>query len=156
MEHFSKDRIRFMDCDPMGHLNNARFIDYMLNAREIHIQQDYGFSSEEYAKKTGCVWIIVQNEIAYFQEVKFYEEVIISSKIIELNPRTSKVEILMKDSKNEKNIAVLWTTIINFNLKTRRSEDANEELLQTYQKFLLPVEEKDFQSRANFLRMQNK
>ncbi len=25
--------IRFQDCDPFGHLNNARYIDYFVNAR---------------------------------------------------------------------------------------------------------------------------
>jgi acyl-CoA thioesterase FadM len=40
--------VRFSDCDPMGHLNNARYIDYMLNAREDHLKQAYQINLLEY------------------------------------------------------------------------------------------------------------
>ena len=30
---------RFSDCDPFGHLNNARYIDYFINAREDHLRR---------------------------------------------------------------------------------------------------------------------
>ena len=33
MELFSKAKIRFTDCDPMGNINNSRYIDYMLTDR---------------------------------------------------------------------------------------------------------------------------
>ena len=147
MEHFSKVKIRFIDCDPMGHLNNSKYIDYMLNAREDHMAEYYDFTHEEYAHKTGCAWVIIQNEIAYLKEVKFNKQVTISSKLIEL---------LMKDEKNDKIYAVLWTTFIHFNLKTRKSEPTSDEIITTNQKFLMNIEQSDFQSRVNFLRLQNK
>ncbi len=30
----SKTKIRFQDCDPFNHLNNAAYINYLINARE--------------------------------------------------------------------------------------------------------------------------
>lgn len=30
----SKVKIRFPDCDPFNHLNNSKYIDYFINARE--------------------------------------------------------------------------------------------------------------------------
>lgn len=156
MELFSKTKIRFMDCDPMGHLNNSKYIDYMLNARDDHMAEHYEYTHEEYAHKTGCVWIIIQNEIAYLKEVRYNQEVIISSKLIEMNDRTCKIELLMKDSNAEKIHAVLWVTLIHFNLKTRKSEVVGEDVFATNEKLLSKVEQTDFQSRANFLRMKNK
>lgn len=156
MEHFSKAKIRFNDCDPMGHLNNSKYIDYMLNAREDHLAEHYDFTHEEYAHKTGCVWVVIQNEIAYLKEVKYNEEIIISSKLIELNEKISKVEILMKDSQSEKIHAILWTTFIHFNLKTRKSEVVSEEIISANGKFLATIEQKTFQERTHFLRLQNK
>lgn len=156
MEHFSKAKVRFTDCDPIGHLNNSRYIDYMLNAREDHLAEHYDFTYEEYIHKTSCVWIIVQNEIAYLKEVKYNEEVIISSKLIALDEKFSKVEILMKDAQNDKIHAVLWTTFIHFNFKTRKFEPANDDVITMSQKFLTSMEQNDFQSRVNFLRLQNK
>lgn len=29
----SKAKVRFHDCDPFNHLNNSRYIDYMVTAR---------------------------------------------------------------------------------------------------------------------------
>lgn len=156
MELFSKTKVRFMDCDPMGHLNNSKYIDYMLNARDDHMAEHYEYTHEEYAHKTGCVWIIVQNEIAYLKEVRYNQEVIISSKLIEMNDRTCKIELLMKDSNADKIHAVLWVTLIHFNLKTRKSEVVGEDVFATNEKLLSKVEQTDFQSRANFLRMKNK
>lgn len=155
MENISKVKIRFIDCDPMGHLNNSKYIDYMLNAREDHISKNFNFTYEEYSRKTKRFWVITQNEIAYLKEVKYNQEVYISSKIIELNDKTHKVEILMKHSQSEKIHALLWTTFIYFNLETRKAENMDKELINFHKKFLVEIEQKDFQSRADFLRLKN-
>lgn len=127
----------------------------MFNAREDHVETFYGFTYEEYTKKTGCTWIAIQNEIAYLKEVKYNTQVVISSKTIEIGDRISKVEILMK-SLDEKTIhAVLWVTVIYFNIKTRRSDIHPEEIMQTFGNFYVDLEQKDFQSRVKFLRSQN-
>lgn len=44
-------KVRFSDCDPIGHLNNVKYLDYMFNAREDHVETFYGFTYEEYTKK---------------------------------------------------------------------------------------------------------
>ena len=62
----------------------------------------------------------------------------------------------MKDLDTEKIYAVLWCTLIHFNLKSRKSEIMGEDIIQTNQKFLTKVEQSDFQSRANYLRTLNK
>ena len=44
-------KIRFSDCDPIGHLNNVKYLEYMLNAREDHVEEFYGFTYEQYLKR---------------------------------------------------------------------------------------------------------
>ena len=34
--------IRFQDCDPLQHLNNAKYFDYFFNAREDQVPKLYG------------------------------------------------------------------------------------------------------------------
>ncbi|VEE08928.1 Uncharacterised protein [Chryseobacterium gleum] len=127
----------------------------MFNAREDHVETFYGFTYEEYTKKTGCTWIAIQNEIAYLKEVRYNTQVVISSKTIDVQDRTAKVEILMK-SLDEKTIhAVLWVTVIYFNVKTRKSEVHPEEIKGIFDKFYVDLIQKDFQSRVKFLRSQN-
>ena len=128
----------------------------MLNAREDHVESFYGFTYEEYSKKTGCTWITIQNEIAYLKEVRYNSKVVITSKTIEVSDRISKIEILMKNEDEKTINAVLWITIIYFNMKTRTSEIQPDEVKDKFKKYLVPLEQKEFKTRSEFLRRQNK
>lgn len=148
-------KIRFSDCDPLGHLNNVRYLDYMLNAREDHVEKFYGFTYEQYTKETGCTWVTIQNEISYLKEVRYNTMVTITSKTIDIQDRTAKVEILMK-SLDEKTIyAVLWISVIYFNVKTRKSERQPENIKNLFKKYAVDLDQKNFESRSKFLRTQN-
>ena len=149
-------KVRFSDCDPIGHLNNVKYLEYMLNAREDHVENGYGFTYEEYTRKTGCTWITIQNEIAYLKEIRYNAKVQITSKTIEVGDRLSKVEILMKSEDGKTIHCVLWMTVIYFNMKTRLSESHPQETKDLFTKFLVDLEEKDFQSRVVHFRKTNK
>lgn len=149
-------KVRFSDCDPIGHLNNVKYLEYMLNAREDHVEKGYGFTYEEYTRKTGCTWITVQNEIAYLKEVRYNAKVIITSKTIEIGDRLSKVEIIMKSEDGKTIHSVLWLTVIYFDLKTRKSLPHPEDTKKLFTRFLTELPEKDFQSRVLALRKLNK
>lgn len=149
-------KVRFSDCDPIGHLNNVKYLEYMLNAREDHVEMFYGFTYEEYMRKTGCTWIAIQNEIAYLKEVRYNTNVVISSKTIEISDRISKVEILMKSEDGQTVYAVLWITVIYFNMKTRKSESMPEETMKLFQEYLVDLEQKDFASRTLYFRKENR
>ena len=49
----SEALIRFSDCDPIGHLNNQRYMDYFLNAREDHLRQYLAFDMHKRKEKYG-------------------------------------------------------------------------------------------------------
>lgn len=149
-------KIRFSDCDPIGHLNNVKYLEYMFNAREDHVEEFYGFTYEAWTKKTGCTWITVQNEIAYLKEVRYNQKVVISSKTLSLSDRTSTIEILMK-SEDQKTIhAVLWVQVIYFNMKTRQSEIQPEEVKELFLKFKVEIQEENFANRVKYFRKNNK
>jgi acyl-CoA thioester hydrolase len=149
-------KVRFSDCDPIGHLNNVKYLEYMMNAREDHVESYYGFTYEEYTRRTGCTWITVQNEIAYLREVHYNTRVLISSKTIEVRDRISKVEILMKSEDGKTVNAVLWITVVYFNMETRKSEVHPPETRGLFERFLEDVREKTFQERVSYFRKQNK
>ncbi len=149
-------KVRFSDCDPIGHLNNVKYIEYMLNAREDHVESFYGFTYEDYIKKTGCTWITVQNEIAYLKEIKANTKVQISSKSIEVSDRIDKVELLMKSEDGKIIHAVMWMTVIYFNMKTRKSEVQPDDLKGLFNKTLVDLDQKTFEERTRFLRRNNK
>ncbi|WP_313598554.1 acyl-CoA thioesterase [Epilithonimonas vandammei] len=154
-EFSSTVKIRFADCDPIGHLNNVKYLEYMLNAREDHVEQNYGFTYEQYARETGCTWVTIQNEIAYLKEVKYNSKVTITSKTIFVDDLTAVVELLMMDDKGVVH-AVFWLTVIYFNMKARKAEKMPEKTLNQFDHFLVDIDHKTFKERVSFFRSQNK
>lgn len=154
-EFSSTVKIRFADCDPIGHLNNVKYLEYMLNAREDHVEQNYGFTYEQYARETGCTWVTIQNEIAYLKEVKYNSKVTITSKTIFVDDLTAVVELLMMDDKGVVH-AVFWLTVIYFNMKARKAEKMPEKTLNQFDHFLVNIDHKTFKERVSFFRSQNK
>ena len=63
-------------------LNNARYIDYFLVAREQQLLANYNFSLAEWGAK-GKGWFITQNQVAYIKPARYAETVIIVSRILE-------------------------------------------------------------------------
>lgn len=149
-------KIRFSDCDPLGHLNNVKYLKYMQDAREDHIEAIFGFSFNEYVKRTGCAWVTVKNEIAYLKEAKANTKVKISSHTIDISERMATVEVMMKSEDEKITHSVLWITVIYFNLQTRKSEVQPEELKKLFAIGECPIEQKTFDERVDFLRMENK
>ncbi len=146
-------KIRFIDCDPLGHLRNSKYIDYMLNAREDHFEIQSPFNYAELTKKTNCAWVVVKNEIAYIKEVRMNESVSISSKLIQIDHRTAKIEMIMTNLKNNKISSVLWCTVINFNLITRKSEDYAPFITDIFKDFVIPIDSDNFDERVDFLKL---
>lgn len=149
-------KIRFNDCDPLGHLNNARYLDYMLNAREDHSIEYYNIDYLTEAQKTGSTWVAIQNQIAYLKEVRFNVNVLIQSKVIHCTNKTVTVEILMYNEKKTKIHAVLWITSIYFNMVKRAKQEHSESEMQKLNEMLVEIPEKTFEERVQNLRVLNK
>src|ERR1700748_71138 len=87
--------IRFPDCDPFNHLNNSRYIDYFINAREDQLLKYYQFSPYDYARKKGISWVVTQNQIVYLKPATLMETVVVQSTILQLRQKDLLVEMRM-------------------------------------------------------------
>lgn len=149
-------KIRFIDCDPLGHLRNSKYIDYMLNAREDHFEIQSPYNYAELTQKTGCAWVVLKNEIVYLKEIKFNERVTISSQLISIGEKTAVIEIIMTHQQTNRICSVMWCTVINFNLKTRKSQNYEAFIIELFKDFVVPVEQCVFDERVQFLKNQIK
>lgn len=61
----SRTKIRFQDCDPFNHLNNAAYLNYFINAREDQLIINYGIDIYQMDQKEGKSWVVGSNQIAY-------------------------------------------------------------------------------------------
>lgn len=135
----SKSLIRFPDCDPFNHLNNARYIDYFINAREDHIMANMNFNIYHFAAQQGLGWVVGKNQIVYLKPAFLMEMVVIDSTLLKLGEKEVFVEMKMWNEKKEKLKSVLWSTFVHINMKTQKPEKHSEELMNLFRKLENPL-----------------
>lgn len=118
--------VRFNDCDPMGHLNNGRYLDYFLNAREDHLREAYAIDLREWAQR-GDAFVVHSHEIRYLRPALYNETVAIRSALIGAGDSWLLVEMLMFDREQQLK-AILWTRFTHINPHTGRKEPHTPEM----------------------------
>lgn len=91
----TKTKIRFQDCDPFNHLNNAAYINYFNNAREDQLIENNGIDIYHMARKEGKSRVTASNQIAYLRPAFLMEEVIIESQLLHYTDSQILVELRM-------------------------------------------------------------
>lgn len=117
--------IRFNDCDPMGHLNNGRYIDYFLNAREDHLKDHYDIDLREWAGR-GIGFVVSHHQIRYLRSVNYNDKVLIQSALIGWSETTLLVEMLMTDEAGQLK-AIMWTEFTRIDPHTGKRQAHPEE-----------------------------
>ncbi|HEV8083330.1 MAG TPA: acyl-CoA thioesterase [Chitinophagaceae bacterium] len=149
----SKVLIRFSDCDPFNHLNNARYIDYFINAREDHILANMNFNIYEFAAEHGLGWVVSKNQIVYLKPANLVETVVIDSALLKLTATDLLIEMKMWNERKDKLKSVMWTNLVHINIKTQRPENHSQDLLDKFKPFEDPKDANiSFDERVSQLR----
>lgn len=146
--------IRFQDCDPFGHLNNARYIDYFMNARSDHLATYYDFHLVEFGKQPSVSWVVTKNQIAYLAPAFVAEEVVIRTRLLAATPKTVTVEAVMLDRSERHVKAVYWMDLTYVSLTTGRPTTHDDELFEFLNSVRYEMEEPDFDTRVKALKRQ--
>ncbi len=159
MKHFpklleSKVKIRFQDCDPFNHLNNAAYLNYLINAREDQILEHYGIDIYKMAKTNGISWVTASNQISYIKPAFLMEEVIINSQLIHVKDSSIKVELRMWNKDKTEIKAVMWSTFVHFNLLKQKTEKHSEELMELFHSVVNPIDTPIFEERIHSIKKQ--
>jgi thioesterase-3 len=149
-------KVRFQDCDPFNHLNNASYLDYFLNAREDQLMENYNLDIFGIATGQGLSWVVASNQIQYIKPAFTMETILIDSQLIAATSRSLLVEMRMWDEKQTLLKSVLWTNFIHFDLKTQKPAKHGEEFSKLFTDILLPVEQTTFEARRDYLIRQRK
>ncbi len=146
-----KRTVRFQDCDPYGHLNNAKYIDYMINVREDHLMNEYGLNVFRMAQIDKKSWLVGHNEIAYLKPANVMEEVAIQTALVDFTERYVKAEMVMMDKEKSHVKAVLWTKFYHFDFKAGKSVQHHDELMGLFDSLKIDIEQDSVEERARFL-----
>lgn len=116
------------DIDFNGHVNNLKYIEWMINAAINH-SASLGFTPEVY-KKIGSTWFVKSHFIEYKKPAFKGDELIIKTWIKEVGKITSKraYEIYKKDIL----IARGETEWIFVDINTHRPKKISEEIIKKY------------------------
>jgi YbgC/YbaW family acyl-CoA thioester hydrolase len=121
--------IRFTDCDPFGHLNNARYIDYFLNGRDDHLKDAYDLDLTHFYQQ-GVGWLTTGHEISYLRPADYNERVFIQSSVIHVGTGSLVVEMMMMDEKRTHIKAFMWSTFVHVNVKTGKKENHSDQFME--------------------------
>jgi acyl-CoA thioester hydrolase len=149
----SRILVRFQDCDPFGHLNNAKYLEYFINAREDHLRQAYGFDLFAQGRASGCSWVVARHQIAYLSPALCAEEVSIKTALRRYTDQMALVEARMSDASGGRLKALLWTDFAYVRLGTGRPVKHPPDILAFLERIHLSEEgfPEDFQTRERAL-----
>jgi acyl-CoA thioester hydrolase len=144
--------IRFQDCDPFGHLNNARYIDYFMNARQDQVGEHYGISF--FGEGIQASWVVSKCEIAFLAPARLMETVLIRTRLIHASESILVVEGLMFDSAGQQLKTVAWVTFTYISVATARRTQHTDELMNLFRAVLVgdTFDENGFNQRKEELR----
>lgn len=80
-EPISELRIRFQDCDPHGHLNNGRYLDYFINAREDHLRNCYDLDvyAPRFAERN---WVVRSSLVSHRAPARANQPVQVQTRVM--------------------------------------------------------------------------
>ena len=143
----TKRKIRFQDCDPFNHLNNSKYLEYFINAREDQIAEQYDLDVFKYMKTTGLSWVVASNQISYIKPASTMETVLIESQLIQYSENLLLVEMKMWNENETELKAILWIRFIPYNIQTKKAANHSDDLMKLFQSVVVPIDESIFENR---------
>ena len=128
----STTTVRFQDCDPFGHLNNARYIDYFLNARQDQVASYYDFEIMKYGPQPTESWVVSKTQIAYLAPAALMEIVSIQTRLIDANDSQLLVEGIMMDQTEQRIKSLCWMEFTYISLRSGRPATHPTDLMQLF------------------------
>jgi len=148
----SKTKIRFQDCDPFNHLNNAAYLNYFMNHREDELIKAYNIDIYKLARKEGKSWVVGSNQIAYIRPALLMEEITIQSQLLHHTSNKIFVEMRMYNNDKTELKAIIWSTFVHFNLIKQKTEQHSGEFMSLFEDVKNPVNVGSFEERLQSLK----
>ncbi|GEM_PF-870011 len=125
----SVSKIRFSDCDMLGHLNNSRHLDYHLDAREDHLKKSQNFDFQYYFKQ-DLGWVVGNHEISYLKPAIYNEIVKLQSTLLVIENDFLIYESIMMDENESHLKSIVRTKLIPISLKTGKKVEHSSDFME--------------------------
>ena len=146
-------KIRFHDCDPFNHLNNSRYLDYIMTARGDQLLDNYNFDIYKLAQERGVGWVMAQTQISYLLPAWLMEEVIIETQLLSYSEKVLHMEAFMWNKNKTSLKSIMWAKLVHYNLKEKKSFKHDEDLMSFFREIVNPLPGKmNFDERIQSLK----
>jgi acyl-CoA thioester hydrolase len=142
---YSRVVIRFQDCDPLRHLNNAKYFDYFFNAREDQVPKLYHVEVMDFINAFKAAWVVYQHHIAYIRPANVGEWVSIFTRVIGFSDDAVAIEYVMTNDDVTELKTVLWAQMKYVDIKTGRRTSHPALVTDYLRAICLPVENLDLE-----------
>ncbi len=119
--------VRWSDCDPMGHVNNAVYITYMEQARIAFFREFMGLKEGERITTKHFRFVIAENACRYLKPATIDQKIIVVITVTEVKNSSFIFGYEMKDKLTGEAIAAGHSVQVWYNYQTGKSEPIPEE-----------------------------
>jgi YbgC/YbaW family acyl-CoA thioester hydrolase len=138
LEPESNAWIDFQDCDPFGHLNNVKYLNYIMSARTQQLKQAYGFDIYDHTAKTGNGWVVGTTHISYLMPARYNETVRIQTRLLHTDNFRIVPEAVMTSADGKKIHAIAWVEFVYVNVAKGRPVKHEPELAEFLGSLVIP------------------
>lgn len=110
--------VRYGDLDPQGHLNNARYLTYMEQARINYLRQ-LGLWRGDSFFDIGI--IMADFHITYLAPVYFGQQVQVGAKVTRMGNKSMEMHYTLEDTATGKELAKAYGVLVAYDYKQAQS-----------------------------------
>ncbi len=143
----------------LGHLNNARYLDYFLNAREDQVAEHYALNMGELAQRQNAAWVVTKHHISYLKPARQGNTVRIRTQLIHFDNSNLVVEMQMRSADGHRLLALLWSELAFVQLPAGTRLDHGDALMDMLDELDVPTIDYDpdgFDERVKVVRQELK
>ncbi len=122
-------KIRGYHCDSYGHVNNARYLELLEEARWEFLEPAL---EEKFFESRNLLFVVVNINISYKKSLLPDQDVIIDITNVVYNNKSMIVTQVIKDVKTEAICSSADVTFVLLNSKTGKPETISEEIINKF------------------------
>ena len=123
-------RIRYYECDPYGHVNNANYLRYATQAA-LEASADAGYDTAKY-QELGTLWLIREAGIEYLRPARFGETLNVKTWVGDFRRVRSRREYEMTLASSGELIARAYTDWVYLDAQTLQPARIPDEMMAAF------------------------
>jgi len=124
--------IRFSDCDPMGHANNASYFTFMEESRVILFQDTFPTPALDVDAATSYPFIIAEITCRFLAPTYANQKIIIKNRIAHIGNSSFTIEYDLLDAKTQKPVASGKSVQVWYDYKLKTSAPIPEKIKKLF------------------------